>query len=160
MKPGRPLDAVAVAAMVILCASWGLNQVAIKFALADIPPFIQGALRSLGALPVVMVARIPAVLIAATGAVMRLAEGKAEAVHRFPTARQGFRDLKMLRDRMAVCGWRLQAAALSTSTKNEPMCFQNWTACPATTFTICLRIVKATFGSQRSMGSIAFTSFP
>jgi signal transduction histidine kinase/ligand-binding sensor domain-containing protein len=40
-----------------------------------------------------------ALLIATTGAVMRLAEGKAEAVHRFPTARQGFRDLKMLRDR-------------------------------------------------------------
>ncbi len=56
MKPGRPLDAVAVAAMVVLCASWGLNQVAIKFALMDIPPFIQGALRSLGALPVVIVA--------------------------------------------------------------------------------------------------------
>jgi drug/metabolite transporter (DMT)-like permease len=56
VKPGRPLDAVAVAAMVVLCASWGLNQVAIKFALMDIPPFIQGALRSLGALPVVIVA--------------------------------------------------------------------------------------------------------
>src|SRR5579864_6998550 len=41
--------------MLVLCASWGLNQVAIKFALADIPPFIQGALRSLGALPVVIV---------------------------------------------------------------------------------------------------------
>jgi drug/metabolite transporter (DMT)-like permease len=55
VKPGRPLDAVAVAAMLVLCASWGLNQVAIKFALAEIPPFIQGALRSLGALPVVIV---------------------------------------------------------------------------------------------------------
>ena len=40
-----------------------------------------------------------AVLIAATGAVMRLADGKAEAVYRFPTARQGFRVLRMLRDR-------------------------------------------------------------
>jgi len=56
VKPGRPLDTVAVAAMVVLCASWGLNQVAIKFALLDIPPFIQGALRSLGALPVVIMA--------------------------------------------------------------------------------------------------------
>ena len=46
---GRPLDAVATGLMIILCLSWGLNQVAIKFALADIPPFIQGALRSLGA---------------------------------------------------------------------------------------------------------------
>ena len=35
-----------------------------------------------------------ALLIAATGAVMRLADGKAEAVYRFPTARRGFRFLK------------------------------------------------------------------
>jgi drug/metabolite transporter (DMT)-like permease len=40
--------------MVGLCASWGLNQVAIKLALAGIPPFTQGALRSLGALPFVL----------------------------------------------------------------------------------------------------------
>ena len=39
-----------------------------------------------------------AVLIAATGAVMRLADGKAKAVYQFPTARRGFRVLKMLRD--------------------------------------------------------------
>ena len=40
-----------------------------------------------------------ALLIAATGAVMRLADGKAEPVYRSPTARQGFRVLRMLRDR-------------------------------------------------------------
>jgi PAS domain S-box-containing protein len=40
-----------------------------------------------------------ALLIAATGVVMRLADGKAEAVYRFPTARRGFRRLEMLRDR-------------------------------------------------------------
>jgi PAS domain S-box-containing protein len=39
------------------------------------------------------------VLIAATGAVMRLADGRAKAVYEFPTARRGFRVLKMLRDR-------------------------------------------------------------
>src|SRR5580704_5016738 len=39
------------------------------------------------------------VLIAATGAVIRLADGKAKAVYQFPTARRGFRVLKMLRDR-------------------------------------------------------------
>jgi ligand-binding sensor domain-containing protein len=39
------------------------------------------------------------VLIAATGAVMRLADGKAEAVYPFPAARRGFRFLRMLRDR-------------------------------------------------------------
>ncbi len=40
-----------------------------------------------------------ALLIAGTGAIMRLADGKAEAVYRFPTARRGFRFLRMLRDR-------------------------------------------------------------
>ncbi|HEX8892379.1 MAG TPA: two-component regulator propeller domain-containing protein, partial [Terriglobales bacterium] len=39
------------------------------------------------------------VLIAATDAVMRLADGKADAVYRFPAARRGFRYLRMLRDR-------------------------------------------------------------
>jgi PAS domain S-box-containing protein len=39
------------------------------------------------------------VLIATTGAVMRLADGEAKAVYQFPTARRGFRVLKMLRDR-------------------------------------------------------------
>jgi drug/metabolite transporter (DMT)-like permease len=52
---GRPLDAVATALMVILCLSWGLNQVAIKLALPEIPPMTQGALRSFGALPVVLI---------------------------------------------------------------------------------------------------------
>jgi drug/metabolite transporter (DMT)-like permease len=45
----RPLDALAACAVVVLCLSWGINQVAIKFAIHDIPPFIQGAVRSLGA---------------------------------------------------------------------------------------------------------------
>jgi len=40
-----------------------------------------------------------ALLIATTGAVMRLADGKAEVVYRFPAARPGFRVLRMLRDR-------------------------------------------------------------
>ena len=39
------------------------------------------------------------ILIAATGAVMGLADGKAEAVYPFPAARRGFRFLRMLRDR-------------------------------------------------------------
>jgi drug/metabolite transporter (DMT)-like permease len=52
---GRPLDAVATALMVVLCLSWGLNQVAIKLALPEIPPLTQGALRSFGALPVVLI---------------------------------------------------------------------------------------------------------
>jgi PAS domain S-box-containing protein len=40
-----------------------------------------------------------ALLIATTGAVTRLADGKAEAVYRFPAAKPGFRRLVMLRDR-------------------------------------------------------------
>jgi drug/metabolite transporter (DMT)-like permease len=52
---GRPLDAVATALMVVHCLSWGLNQVAIKLALPEIPPISQGALRSFGALPVVLI---------------------------------------------------------------------------------------------------------
>lgn len=40
-----------------------------------------------------------ALLIATTGAIMRLAHGKAEAVHRYATAKPGFRFLRMLRDR-------------------------------------------------------------
>ena len=45
----RPLDAVAAAIVVMLCLSWGFNQVAVKFAIHDIPPLIQGAIRSVGA---------------------------------------------------------------------------------------------------------------
>jgi drug/metabolite transporter (DMT)-like permease len=45
----RPLDAVAAAVVVMLCLSWGFNQVAVKLALPEIPPFTQAALRSIGA---------------------------------------------------------------------------------------------------------------
>ncbi len=43
------LDAVAIASLLVCCLIWGLNQVATKVALADIPPLTQAALRSLGA---------------------------------------------------------------------------------------------------------------
>jgi drug/metabolite transporter (DMT)-like permease len=42
----RPLDAVAIALTVLLCLSWGFNQVAVKLAIHDIPPLLQGAIRS------------------------------------------------------------------------------------------------------------------
>jgi drug/metabolite transporter (DMT)-like permease len=45
----RPLDAFAISLTVFLCLSWGFNQVAVKLALADIPPLIQAAIRSVGA---------------------------------------------------------------------------------------------------------------
>ena len=42
----RPLDALAVTLTVALCLTWGFNQVAVKFAIHDIPPLIQSAARS------------------------------------------------------------------------------------------------------------------
>jgi drug/metabolite transporter (DMT)-like permease len=45
----RPLDAFAVAMVLMLCLSWGFNQVSVKLSLPDIPPFLQGAIRSVGA---------------------------------------------------------------------------------------------------------------
>jgi drug/metabolite transporter (DMT)-like permease len=42
----RPLDAVAAAIVVVLCMSWGFNQVAVKLALPDVPPLLQATIRS------------------------------------------------------------------------------------------------------------------
>ena len=42
------LDAVAVASLVGCCFLWGLNQVAAKAALPEVPPLQQAAIRSLG----------------------------------------------------------------------------------------------------------------
>ncbi len=42
----RPLDALAIGAIVLLCLSWGFNQVTMKLAIHDIPPLFQGAIRS------------------------------------------------------------------------------------------------------------------
>ena len=42
----RPLDALAIVATIGLCLSWGINQVAIKFAVHEIPPLIQSSARS------------------------------------------------------------------------------------------------------------------
>jgi drug/metabolite transporter (DMT)-like permease len=50
----RPLDTVAILITVVLCLSWGVNQVAIKLAIAEIPPLIQAALRSAGAAAIVV----------------------------------------------------------------------------------------------------------
>jgi drug/metabolite transporter (DMT)-like permease len=46
----RPLDALAAGVAVVLCLSWGFNQVATKLAIAEIPPLIQATVRSAGAL--------------------------------------------------------------------------------------------------------------
>jgi drug/metabolite transporter (DMT)-like permease len=42
----RPLDAAAILITVVLCLSWGVNQVAVKLAIPEIPPLIQSAVRS------------------------------------------------------------------------------------------------------------------
>jgi drug/metabolite transporter (DMT)-like permease len=50
----RPLSAGAVALMLMLCLSWGFNQIAVKLALPDVPPMLQAMIRSAGALPVIL----------------------------------------------------------------------------------------------------------
>ena len=42
----RPLDAAGMALVVFICLTWGFNQVAMKLALHEVPPLIQGAIRS------------------------------------------------------------------------------------------------------------------
>ena len=61
---GRPLSPGAVALMLMLCLSWGFNQIAVKLALPDIPPMLQALIRSAGALPVLLlIARLRGVKI-------------------------------------------------------------------------------------------------
>jgi drug/metabolite transporter (DMT)-like permease len=50
----RPLSPGAAALMLMVCLSWGFNQIAVKLALPDIPPMLQAAIRSAGALPVLL----------------------------------------------------------------------------------------------------------
>ena len=52
--PEGSLPPRAIALILLLCVSWGFNQVAVKLALPDIPPLVQGLIRSLGALPVLL----------------------------------------------------------------------------------------------------------
>src|SRR3954454_11219408 len=53
-SPARPLSASAVALMLMLCVSWGFNQVAVKLALPDIPVMLQATIRSSGAMFVLL----------------------------------------------------------------------------------------------------------
>jgi len=57
LKPdaARPLSAGAVAVMLMLCLSWGFNQIAVKLALPDIPAMLQALFRSIVALPVILI---------------------------------------------------------------------------------------------------------
>jgi drug/metabolite transporter (DMT)-like permease len=49
----RPLDALAAGIVVVLCLSWGFNQVATKLAIHDIPLLVQAAIRSAGAMLII-----------------------------------------------------------------------------------------------------------
>ena len=52
---GRALTPGAIALMLMLCLSWGFNQIAVKLVLPEVPPMLQALARSLGALPVLLV---------------------------------------------------------------------------------------------------------
>ena len=41
--------------MLMLCLSWGFNQIAVKLVLPDVPPMLQALTRSIGALPVLLI---------------------------------------------------------------------------------------------------------
>lgn len=51
---GRPLSVTAVALMVMLCLSWGFNQITVKLALPEIPPLLQATIRSTGGLIIIL----------------------------------------------------------------------------------------------------------
>src|SRR5580698_9605171 len=50
----RSLSPGAIAIVLLLCVSWGFNQIAVKLVLPDIPPMLQATIRSVGALPVLL----------------------------------------------------------------------------------------------------------
>src|ERR1700687_6346635 len=52
---GRPLSAGAAALMLMLCLSWGFNQIASRLVLPDVPPMLQALPRAVGALPVLLI---------------------------------------------------------------------------------------------------------
>ena len=45
----QQLDSIAVGVLLVLCISWGVQQVAIKLVAADVSPVMQSAIRSIGA---------------------------------------------------------------------------------------------------------------
>ncbi len=54
MSGSRPLNTGAVLLVLLLCASWAFNQIAFKVALRELPPFLQGTFRSIGALAIIL----------------------------------------------------------------------------------------------------------
>jgi drug/metabolite transporter (DMT)-like permease len=51
---GHALSPGAIALVLMLCLSWGFNQIAVKLVLPDVPPMLQALFRSAGALPVLL----------------------------------------------------------------------------------------------------------
>lgn len=72
LQAERSLSPRAIALMLMLCLSWGFNQVAVKLVLPDIPPLLQGTIRSIAALPVLLlIARLRGVNVFARDGTLR-----------------------------------------------------------------------------------------
>lgn len=54
--PARPLSVFAISIMLLLCLSWGINNVMVKLALPEIPPMMQATARSVGGFFVILIA--------------------------------------------------------------------------------------------------------
>jgi len=48
LSTSRKIDLKAAVLLVLLCASWGLQQITIKIAVQSVPPALQGGIRSVG----------------------------------------------------------------------------------------------------------------
>ena len=57
--PARSLSLFAIALMLVLCASWGINTVMVKLALPEVPPLMQATVRSIGGFFVILLASWP-----------------------------------------------------------------------------------------------------
>src|SRR3979490_1627339 len=67
LSAGGPLSPSAVALMLMLCLSWGFNQIAVTLGVPHIPPMLQATIRSAAALPVLLlIARLRGVKIFAS----------------------------------------------------------------------------------------------
>ena len=54
--PARPLNFFAISVMLLLCLSWGINNVMVKLALPEVPPLMQATVRSVGGFLVILIA--------------------------------------------------------------------------------------------------------
>lgn len=57
-QAARPLNLFAISIMLLLCASWGINNVMVKLALTDVPPLMQATVRSVGGFAVIVIAAL------------------------------------------------------------------------------------------------------